>query len=243
MHSLVSSMFLSLREFIKYMLTGRGLFLLPNPQIAIFCRSALLDEDLQNVVQHTSQTIPVIRTTYLTSKSCLFRMTLLSRCVIYKERVPSRYSASFCIPSQAELCALRPRMPESVQSVTSVKEDYAAMRKVIRLSLRIGRQMREQGYPLRDLDVPQSESDTDVDDFIYHAARTTYHYSSSCRMAPEDDQMPGVVDDELKVYGVRGLKVGDASVFPLIPAAHLQAPAVMVAEKCADFLRAELTTR
>jgi choline dehydrogenase len=55
--------------------------------------------------------------------------------------------------------------------------------------------------------------------------------------------MPGVVDDELRVYGVHGLRVADASVFPSIPATHLQAPVVMVAEKCADFLRAELMTR
>lgn len=124
----------------------------------------------------------------------------------------------------------------------TAEEDYLVMRKAIRLALRIGRQMREQGYPLRDLDVPQSESDTDLDDFIRHGARTTYHYSSTCRMAPEDGAVPGVVDDELRVHGVQGLRVADASIFPSIPATHLQAPAVMVAEKCADFLRAELTT-
>ncbi len=57
-------------------------------------------------------------------------------------------------------------------------------------------------------------------------------------MAPEHDPMGGgVVDDELKVYGVTNLRVADSSIFPWIPATHLQAPTVAVAEKCADMLR------
>ena len=62
--------------------------------------------------------IPVIRITYPTLKSYPFRMTLLSRRLIYKERVPSRYSARFCVPSLLELCTLHPQTPESVQPVT-----------------------------------------------------------------------------------------------------------------------------
>jgi len=244
MHGLESSMFQSLREFIKYMLTGRGLFVLPYPQIAIFCRSALLDEDMRNVVQHPSQTdsrdpdnipnIEIIPIPYDASE----------------QKTDLQGEGAFSL-----LCALlRPKSIGTVRLTSTdaqvrpacdlgsltVKEDYLVMRKVIRLALRIGRQMREQGYPLRDLYVPQSESDTDLDDFIHHSGRTTYHYSSTCRMAPEDDVIPGVVDDELRVYGVHGLRIADASVFPSIPATHLQAPVVMVAEKCADFLRAEL---
>jgi len=245
MHGLEGSMFLGLWEFVKYMLTGRGLFLLPSSQIAIFCRSALLDDDMRNVVQHPSQTdshdpdnipdIEIMPIPYDASESkCDVQgdgaFSLL--CVLLRPK------SSGTVRLTSTDARVRPAC--DLGSLT-VKEDYLVMRKAIRLALRIGRQMREQGYPLRDLDVPQSESDTDLDDFIHHAARMTYHYSSTCRMAPEDDVMPGVVDDELRVYGVRGLRVADASVFPSIPAAHLQAPAVMVAEKCADFLRAELT--
>jgi choline dehydrogenase len=247
MHGLESSMFLGLREFIKYMLTGRGLFLLPNPQIAIFCRSALLDEDLRNIVQHPSQTDPrdpdnipdieILPIPYDASES---KCDLQGEGAFSLLCVLLRPKSSGTVRLTSTDARVRPAC--DLGSLT-VKEDYLVMRKVIRLALRIGRQMREQGYPLRDLNVPQSESDTDLDDFIHHAARTTYHYSSTCRMAPEEDEMPGVVDDELRVHGVRGLRVADASVFPSIPATHLQAPAVMVAEKCADFLRVELMTR
>lgn len=85
--------------------------------------------------------------------------------------------------------------------------------------------------------MPASTSDADLDAFIKEWGRTTYHYSSSCRMAPEDDTIPGVVNDELQVHGVRGLRVADSSIFPQIPATHLQAPSVMVAEKCAELIK------
>ncbi|KZO97716.1 GMC oxidoreductase, partial [Calocera viscosa TUFC12733] len=65
------------------------------------------------------------------------------------------------------------------------------------------------------------------------------HYSSTCRMAPEegDPDGPGVVDDELRVHGVESLRVADASIFPKILSVHLQAPVVMVGEKCPDMIK------
>ncbi|ESZ89903.1 hypothetical protein SBOR_9715 [Sclerotinia borealis F-4128] len=90
------------------------------------------------------------------------------------------------------------------------------------------------------LDV-QSNSTEELDKFIRKRIRTTFHYASTCRMVPEHDatgKAPGVVDDELRVYGVKGLRVCDTSVFPRMVSGHLQAPAVMVAEKCADLIKA-----
>jgi len=78
----------------------------------------------------------------------------------------------------------------------------------------------------------------EMDKFIWHRARPTFHFSCTCRMAPEHDpQAPGVVDDKLRVHGVSNLRVCDTSVFPQIISSHLQAPAVMIAERCADFIR------
>lgn len=88
-----------------------------------------------------------------------------------------------------------------------------------------------------DSHVPASTTDADLDQFITEWARTTYHYTSTCRMAPEDDENPGVVDDELFVHGIQKLRIADSSVFPQIIATHLQAPSVMVAEKCAELLK------
>jgi len=119
----------------------------------------------------------------------------------------------------------------------SDQTDYVVLRKAVLLSKRISETMRKNGYKLADFNVPASESVEDVDAFIRKNARTSYHYASTCRMAPEDDVRPGVVDDQLRVHGIKGLRIADASIFPDVLATHLQAPVVMVAEKCADMLK------
>ncbi|KAJ7475235.1 GMC oxidoreductase [Mycena galericulata] len=116
----------------------------------------------------------------------------------------------------------------------SHSDDRVPLRTVLRTALSLGRAVRASGYPLEDLLVPASESDSDLDRFTDENLTTTYHYSSSCRMAEEADL--GVVDDQLRVHGISGLRIADASIFPQIPACHLQAPVVMVAERCAAFL-------
>jgi choline dehydrogenase len=56
-----------------------------------------------------------------------------------------------------------------------------------------------------------------------------YHPTSTCAIG-------SVVDPELRVYGVEGLRVCDASVMPTITRANTHAPTVMIAEKCADLI-------
>lgn len=108
------------------------------------------------------------------------------------------------------------------------------MRKALRLGLSIARKVKDDGYPLERMLQPDGESDEELDAFTRKYAQMIYHYSSTCRMAPEAEE--GVVDDELRVHGVHGLRVADASIFPDIPGTHTQAPTVMVAERCADFI-------
>lgn len=65
---------------------------------------------------------------------------------------------------------------------------------------------------------------------------TFSHASCSCPMMPQD--LGGVVDSELRVYGTKRLSIVDASILPIIPAAHLQATMYSVAEKAADIIKA-----
>ncbi|KAG8287493.1 hypothetical protein J6590_036361 [Homalodisca vitripennis] len=67
---------------------------------------------------------------------------------------------------------------------------------------------------------------------------TLHHQSGTCKMGPEGDPS-AVVDPRLRVYGIAGLRVVDASIFPEIPTAHLYAPTVMVGEKAADMIKAD----
>jgi choline dehydrogenase len=68
---------------------------------------------------------------------------------------------------------------------------------------------------------------------------TAFHPSSTCRMGPSTDPTT-VVDHAGRVYGVAGLRVADASVFPTIPRANLHCTVVAVAEKLADGIRRDL---
>jgi choline dehydrogenase len=134
--------------------------------------------------------------------------------------------------------------------------DGEVMRKALRLGMTLARRTKQGGYPLVDLDVPSSgpdpkgkteghdkgtatgtASDDELNRFIDTHLQSSYHYSSTCRMGKREDG--GVVDDRLRVHGVQGLRIADASVFPRVLAAHLQASIGMVAERCAEFLKEE----
>ena len=64
---------------------------------------------------------------------------------------------------------------------------------------------------------------------IQSGVRTEFHGSGTTSMLPLE--LGGVVDTHLRVYGTKNLRIVDAGIFPLVPAAHLQAPVYAVAEK------------
>jgi len=73
--------------------------------------------------------------------------------------------------------------------------------------------------------------------YMKAAGASAYHPVGSCRMA--NDPAQGVVDASLRVHGIDGLRVVDASVMPRIVSANTHAPTVMIAEKAADIIKAE----
>lgn len=72
-------------------------------------------------------------------------------------------------------------------------------------------------------------SDDDLAAYVRSAATTLYHPAGSCKMGTREDG--GVVDGQLRVYGVEGLRIVDASVMPLLPASHTMTTVYAVAEK------------
>ena len=73
--------------------------------------------------------------------------------------------------------------------------------------------------------------------YVKATAISNNHPSSTCAMLPRDKG--GVVDDQLRVYGTRGLRVIDASVMPTIPRANTQATVYAVAERAADLIKGD----
>jgi choline dehydrogenase-like flavoprotein len=81
-------------------------------------------------------------------------------------------------------------------------------------------------------------SDDYWDCYTRHFTFTIYHHCGTAKMGPATDRR-AVVDPSLRVYGVKGLRVADASVIPEIISGHTNAPTIMIGEKAADLIKAE----
>ncbi|XP_065351057.1 glucose dehydrogenase [FAD, quinone]-like [Cloeon dipterum] len=77
---------------------------------------------------------------------------------------------------------------------------------------------------------------------IRQLTMTFYHQCGTAKMGPATDP-DAVVDPELRVYGVKGLRVVDASIMPFVPTAHTNGPVYMIAEKASDMIRNTWRTR
>jgi choline dehydrogenase len=82
---------------------------------------------------------------------------------------------------------------------------------------------------------PDVQTDEEFVAYARQMGTTVFHASCSCRMGP--DAM-SVVDDELRVHGLEGLRVIDASVMPAVTSTNTNAPTIMIAEKGAAMVRA-----
>src|SRR5690606_35500770 len=77
----------------------------------------------------------------------------------------------------------------------------------------------------------------EIDRWIAATGGSAFHPTSSCRMGVAGDR-EAVVDEDLNVYGVAGLKVADASVMPSVISGNTNAPTMMIAERCSELIRA-----
>ena len=79
------------------------------------------------------------------------------------------------------------------------------------------------------------KSDEQILGWIRANSQTAYHPIGTCRMGPAGPTT--VVDERLKVHGLEGLRIADASIFPTMPSGNTNAPCIMVGEKAADLIR------
>ncbi|RDX44653.1 alcohol oxidase [Lentinus brumalis] len=229
-------------ELIRYLIWGTGLLLVPVLQLAVFTHSKLLDDKglptrTDKAFDHKLPDIEIMPMAY---ESADFPGTGIS--IPRTEGTYSFLNVLLAPRSRGtvRLSSSDPRAPLVIDpAFLSNPADFVPLRAALRLSLRLRDKMRAHGYAMKDATVPKSERDEDLDDWIRRANRTTYHYTSTCRMGRRDDaewEGGAVVDERLRVHGVRGLRIADSSVFPWVPRTHTQAPSVMVAEKCAEMI-------
>ncbi|KAH9481290.1 Dehydrogenase str4 [Psilocybe cubensis] len=126
----------------------------------------------------------------------------------------------------------------------SAQEDVERLKRGIKLILKISKQEPlaqrldlNDPSPLLDSKLDQ-KSDAELEEVVRERVETLYHPASTCRMAPLEDG--GVVDSSLRVYGIKGLRVCDASIFPEIVSGHTAGAVLASAEHLADIIKAEM---
>ncbi|MDB5696663.1 MAG: choline dehydrogenase [Sphingomonas bacterium] len=150
------------------------------------------------------------------------------------------------------LCQLRPESRGRIGLHSAdpfadpkIEANYLATpedRRVLRESVRIGRRVVAQAAltPYRGDELapgPEVVSDEQIDAWVRATSETIYHPVGTCKMGTADDAL-AVVDAELRVRGLAGLRVVDASVMPALVSGNTNAPTIMIAEKAADMIRA-----
>ncbi|MGD2140894.1 MAG: GMC family oxidoreductase N-terminal domain-containing protein [Burkholderiales bacterium] len=128
--------------------------------------------------------------------------------------------------------AVPPRIePNYLTAPNDVRALVAGVRLVRRIfaSPALAQRMVGETYP-----GPEASSDEEIVDALRLTGTTGYHAVGTCRMGSDAS---AVVDSELRVMGVEGLRVVDASVMPIVPTGNTNAPTVMIAEKAADLIR------
>ncbi|XP_077275914.1 LOW QUALITY PROTEIN: glucose dehydrogenase [FAD, quinone]-like [Temnothorax americanus] len=133
--------------------------------------------------------------------------------------------------------------PEIVPNYFDDPDDVRTMIAGIRIALRIGQTKTMQAFDSKLLNITYTEcnnyeydSDAYWECVIRMLSTTLYHYCGTCKMGPSGDPT-AVVDPRLKVIGIQGLRVADASIMPEIISGHLNIPVYMIADKAADMIK------
>ena len=160
------------------------------------------------------------------------RTTLLGRgfvghvCVL---RPKSRGTVSLHSPDPLAAPAIDPAFLSDADDLQRLTRGVRLMRKVLGQPALAALGGRERAS------TASAQTDAEIEQFVRKRADTIYHPVGSCRMGSGPDD---VVDATLRVHGVEGLRVVDASVMPRIVSGNTTAPTIMIAEKAADLIRA-----
>jgi choline oxidase len=115
--------------------------------------------------------------------------------------------------------------------------DMAVMIAGMRLARRIAEQPALAGWVARELAPgPDAATDEELADFVMKTHNTVYHPAGTAKMGPSTDPT-AVLDPQLRVRGVDGLRVADASVLPFLPVVNPNITCMMIGERAADLLR------
>jgi choline dehydrogenase-like flavoprotein len=119
--------------------------------------------------------------------------------------------------------------PRVLCNFLTTDEDRESVVAGVRIGLEIAAQPVLRAVERAPFSVPDSDSEEDILTWVRRNGQPVYHPTSTCAMG-------SVVDPELRVYGIEGLRVVDASVMPTVTRANTHAPTMMIAEKASDMI-------
>ena len=126
--------------------------------------------------------------------------------------------------------------PAIFANYLATEEDRRAIREGVKMMRDVVRQAALDPYRGPEFSPGEAvQSDEDIDAWIRRTSETIYHPVGTCKMGADGDPM-AVVDAELKVRGLSGLRVIDASVMPTLVGGNTNAPTTMIAEKASDMI-------
>ena len=127
--------------------------------------------------------------------------------------------------------------PRKLYNLLSDQADLAALVRAFKLARSIYGQ-GPQAASISDEAMPGSgvQSDTEIANFIRGVVNVGEHPCGTCAMGPAEDPS-AVVDAGLRVHGIAGLRIADASVMPRITSGNINVPVIMIGEKAADLIR------
>jgi choline dehydrogenase len=130
-------------------------------------------------------------------------------------------------------------LPEIDPNFFAVPDDIRVMRDGLRVARELMAQKAFDPYRGEEFGPgKQVTSDADLDEYLKNKSESVYHPVGTCKMGSDAE---AVVDARLRVHGLRGLRVVDASVMPTLTSGNTNAPTIMIAEKAADMILYDAT--
>jgi choline dehydrogenase len=125
--------------------------------------------------------------------------------------------------------------PKMVANYLATEHDRNTSVEAVKFARKIAQTEPLKSLITREIKPNNPQSDADLLEFCRNNGATIFHPTGTCQMGPDSDPL-AVLDSELRVRGVTGLRVVDCSAMPTLPSGNTNWPAVMMAEKAADFI-------
>lgn len=209
-----------IRNVIKYFLKGAGLLAHPAAQVGVFFRTG-------DGVERADAQIHFAPAASEPDKKGNLKPKPGTTATVCYLRPESRGSVHIRSTDPAAAPAIRANYLDTEQDRSAI---VAAVRRV-RDIFQAHALDKYRGAEYRP--GPLVQSDEQILDFVRAEAESVYHPVGTCKMGSDD---MAVVDERLRVHGIKRLRVADASIMPKLISGNTNAPVIMIAEKCADML-------